>query len=189
MLPDDAYVLCSDRPQSPNISLRAQTLDHRAQRQGQPVTVGSQQHLASQHQLLRASPHPIVRLMDAAHVVSDVVPDVVQAFRQTHTNRSRIEALEALAAELTPFEWRHLQSKLNTKDFRCDIVAALPVELVASIFAHLDVSTPYRLQRVRKRHLLSSVSLRNIIILLTMKPRFRNVGIVSFAALTFCIEV
>jgi hypothetical protein len=81
---------------------------------------------------------------------ADDVPDVVQAFRQRQTNRSRLEALEALTAELTPFEWRHLQNKLNAKDFRCDIVGTLPVELVVSIFAHLDVSTPYRLQRVRK---------------------------------------
>ena len=88
--------------------------------------------------------------MDAAHVV----PHVVQAFRQRLTNRARIEALEALADELTPFEWRHLQNKLNTRDFRCDIVGALPVELVASIFVHLDVATPYRLQRVRKLHFI-----------------------------------
>ena len=97
--------------------------------------------------------------MDAA----DVVPDVVQAFKQRQTNRSRIQALEALAAELTPFEWRHLQNKLNAKDFRCDIVGALPVELVVSIFAHLDVSAPYRLQRVRNPPLLGSASLHNII--------------------------
>jgi hypothetical protein len=81
---------------------------------------------------------------------ADVVPDVVQAFRQKHTNRSRFEALEALTAELTPHEWRALQAKLNTKDFRYDIVGALPIELVASIFARVDVSTPYRLQRVSR---------------------------------------
>lgn len=82
----------------------------------------------------------------------DIIPDIVQAFRRRQTNRSRTEALEALTAELTPAEWRALRAKLNSRDFRLDIVGALPVELVASIFAHVDISAPYRLQRVRRLH-------------------------------------
>ncbi|KAF2792598.1 hypothetical protein K505DRAFT_307429 [Melanomma pulvis-pyrius CBS 109.77] len=88
----------------------------------------------------------------------DVIPDIVQAFRQCQTNRSRAEALEALTAELTPAEWRALSAKLNGRDFRFDIVGALPVELVASIFAHVDVGALFRLQCVSKcwRSLLCS---------------------------------
>jgi len=82
------------------------------------------------------------------------LPDPVQAFRQLKTSRLRSDALDALIAELNPYEWRHVQAKLNAHDFRFDIMGALPVELVALVLAHLDVSAPYRLQTVRRhRHL------------------------------------
>jgi hypothetical protein len=75
--------------------------------------------------------------------------NMIQAFRELHGNDSRRAALEALTRELSPFEWRDLASRLNARTFQYDIVGNLPVELVTSIFSHLDTSTPYRLQSVR----------------------------------------
>jgi hypothetical protein len=83
---------------------------------------------------------------------------LIAAFRQLHTNDSRLNAIEALAQELTSHEWRRLKEIAAARTFQIDIVGQLPLELVAQVFAHLDTSTPYRLQRVSRkwRHVLQS---------------------------------
>ncbi|KAF2133202.1 hypothetical protein P153DRAFT_428236 [Dothidotthia symphoricarpi CBS 119687] len=84
---------------------------------------------------------------------------LVNAFRCLPTNDSRQQALGALMNELTPYEWRTLQSITSARSFQVDIVGRLPVELVPQIFSYLDVATPYRLQLVSRRwcHILRSL--------------------------------
>jgi hypothetical protein len=77
---------------------------------------------------------------------------LIAAFKRL-TNDSRREALCALVKELTPYEWRTLQHTTASRLFQFDIIGQLPVELVAQIFAHLDTSAPYRLQRVRQNYM------------------------------------
>jgi hypothetical protein len=74
---------------------------------------------------------------------------LITAFKRL-TKHSRREALNALVEELDPYEWRTLHQTTASRSFQYDIIGQLPVELVAQIFAHLDTSTPYRLQRVRQ---------------------------------------
>jgi hypothetical protein len=74
---------------------------------------------------------------------------LITAFKRL-TKHSRREALKALVEELDPYEWRTLHQATASRSFQYDIIGQLPVELVAQIFAHLDTSTPYRLQRVRQ---------------------------------------
>ena len=73
----------------------------------------------------------------------------IRAFRALPTPHARHHALNALLAELTASEWRAVQARTAAQPFHCDLVARLPLELVALIFAHVDVAHPYRLQRVR----------------------------------------
>lgn len=73
---------------------------------------------------------------------------LVEAFTRLSTSDSRLNALEALIKELTPYEWRFVQSLTSTRTFRFDIIGQLPVELVSHIFSYLDTSTPWRLQLV-----------------------------------------
>jgi hypothetical protein len=75
---------------------------------------------------------------------------MIAAFKRLQTSSARKEAIEALTKELSPYEWRALQSMTSVRSFQFDIIAQLPVELVAHVFAHLDTSSPYRLQRVSK---------------------------------------
>lgn len=75
--------------------------------------------------------------------------DFIRAFRSLSTNETRQAALEALIAELSPYEWRSLCSLTNHRSFQFDIIGNLPVELVANVFEHLDVCEVFRLQRVR----------------------------------------
>ncbi|KAF2712231.1 hypothetical protein K504DRAFT_464309 [Pleomassaria siparia CBS 279.74] len=77
-------------------------------------------------------------------------PGIVHAFKRLGSSRARQQALAALVSELDPYDHRYLKAKLDSKDFRFDIVGSLPLELVATIFAYLDTSTPYRLQCVSK---------------------------------------
>jgi hypothetical protein len=85
-------------------------------------------------------------LLPTTHMATDAF---IAAFRLLHTNDSRQEAVERLAQELNGNEWRALQSILVRRSFQLDIIGRLPVELVAHVFAYLDASAPYRLQRVR----------------------------------------
>ncbi|KAF2464676.1 uncharacterized protein BDR25DRAFT_241584 [Lindgomyces ingoldianus] len=78
------------------------------------------------------------------------VDTVIQAFRKLG-NSDRRAALEALANEFDPYEWRFIQEKLNNKSFSRDIVGALPVELVSHIFSHLDIAAAYYYQIVCKQ--------------------------------------
>ncbi len=73
---------------------------------------------------------------------------VIGAFQRLPTSDSRFTALTALLGELTPYEWRHLHALLGARSFCFDIIAHLPIELVANVFSYLNVSTPYHLQRV-----------------------------------------
>lgn len=75
----------------------------------------------------------------------------IEAFRCLPTTDSRQHALDALAGELTPHEWRALHTLLSARTFQLDIVGQLPLELVAQIFIHLDIAHPYRLQLVSRR--------------------------------------
>ncbi|KAL5114429.1 hypothetical protein ACEQ8H_007684 [Pleosporales sp. CAS-2024a] len=94
---------------------------------------------------------------DAPHALAALLA----AFRQLHSPPARRAALDALARELTPHEWRRLQHVAAARSFQLDIVALLPLELVARVFAHLDPAAPFRLQRVspRWRHVLRSPAL------------------------------
>lgn len=74
---------------------------------------------------------------------------VIQAFQDLKDNDSRTAALDALTRLLTPHEWRHLADRLHARTFQTDIVGALPTEIVAQIFASLDISAPFRLRAVR----------------------------------------
>jgi hypothetical protein len=73
---------------------------------------------------------------------------LVEAFGLLHTSAARLRALEALMRELSPYEWRSVQTIAATRSFQCDIIGRLPVELVAQVFAYLDTSAPYLLQQV-----------------------------------------
>lgn len=73
---------------------------------------------------------------------------LAEAFTRLSTSDSRLNALEALIKELTPYEWRFIQSLTSTRTFQFDIIGQLPVELVSHIFSYLDTSTPWRLQLV-----------------------------------------
>ena len=74
---------------------------------------------------------------------------LVDAFRALRTPSARIEALTALAGELSPHEWRQLKALASAKSLQLDIVGALPVELAFHVFSYLDIATPFRLQSVR----------------------------------------
>ncbi|KAI4908589.1 uncharacterized protein J4E92_010782 [Alternaria infectoria] len=71
----------------------------------------------------------------------------------------REQALKALTAELSPYEWRTLHATTSSRTFQFDVIGNLPVELVAQVFSHLDVAAPYRLQSVSRRwkHTLQSL--------------------------------
>lgn len=73
---------------------------------------------------------------------------LVEAFRSLHTTEARQDALAALLAELSPYEWRALHALTAARAFHVDIIGKLPTELAAYIFSYLDTSTPYRLQLV-----------------------------------------
>ncbi|KAI8937100.1 hypothetical protein NX059_006315 [Plenodomus lindquistii] len=83
----------------------------------------------------------------------------LEAFRSLHTRDSRQHALDALVGELSPYEWRALHALTTARTFQFDIVGQLPLELVAHIFAHLDITHPYRLQLVSRQwhHVLKSL--------------------------------
>ncbi|KAF1842397.1 uncharacterized protein K460DRAFT_370364 [Cucurbitaria berberidis CBS 394.84] len=78
-------------------------------------------------------------------------PRFIEAFKALPTHDSRHQALEALVRELTPYEWRALQTITSARLFQFDIIGQLPIELVAHIFSYLDTTTPCRLQRVSTR--------------------------------------
>jgi hypothetical protein len=73
---------------------------------------------------------------------------LVKAYGLLHTSGARQRALKALMRELSPHEWRTVQRIAAARSFQFDIVGRLPVELVAQVFAYLDISTPYLLQPV-----------------------------------------
>lgn len=80
---------------------------------------------------------------------------LLQAFARLPTSDSRLDALEALIQELTPYEWRFVQSRTSTRTFQFDIIGCLPVELVSHIFSHLDTTTPWQLQHVGQTRTMS----------------------------------
>ncbi|KAJ4986051.1 hypothetical protein SVAN01_08424 [Stagonosporopsis vannaccii] len=109
---------------------------------------------------------------------------LVEAFARLSTSASRLDALEALIQELTPYEWRFVQSRTGTRTFQFDIIGRLPVELVSHIFSYLDTTTPWRLQHVsRSWH----QNLRSLAVLQPSLDRWYN-GTVDFQKvdLAFC---
>lgn len=73
---------------------------------------------------------------------------LAKAFARLSTPDSRRAALQHLIQELTPYEWRFIQSLTSSRTFQFDIIGHLPAELVSHIFSYLDTSTPWRLQHV-----------------------------------------
>lgn len=73
---------------------------------------------------------------------------LIAAFKRLPAGDSRQNFLDALVGEFTAYEWRAVQRRLNERTFQRDIIGRLPVELVAHIFAYLEASAPYALQRV-----------------------------------------
>ncbi|RMZ71581.1 xanthine phosphoribosyltransferase 1 [Pyrenophora seminiperda CCB06] len=84
--------------------------------------------------------------------------DFIDAFRRLQPHE-RGQALETLATELTPYEWRALHAITATRTFQADIIAKLPLELATHVFSYLDVAAPYRLRTVSKHwnHILGSL--------------------------------
>jgi hypothetical protein len=89
---------------------------------------------------------------------------LVDAFGRLPTSDARLRAMRALMRTLSPHEWRAVHGIAAARAFQFgklrspllqpsnngiyDIIAHLPVELVAQIISYLDTSTPYRLQPV-----------------------------------------
>ena len=92
----------------------------------------------------RHYPGPATRLLGMGN------DGLTEAFARLSTSDSRLHALEALIKDLTPYEWRFVQSLINTQTFQCDLIGRLPVELVSQIFSYLDTTTPWRLQLVSR---------------------------------------
>lgn len=90
----------------------------------------------------RHYPRPAARLLRMGN------DGLIEAFARLSTSDSRLHALEALLKDLTPYEWRFVQSLANTQTFQCDLIGQLPVELVSQIFSYLDTTAPWRLQLV-----------------------------------------
>ncbi|KAF1932976.1 uncharacterized protein M421DRAFT_254086 [Didymella exigua CBS 183.55] len=84
----------------------------------------------------------------AAHLPDMASNGLAEAFARLSNSDSRLDALEALIKELTPYEWRFVQSLTSTRTFQFDIIGRLPVELVSQIFSYLDASKPWQLQHV-----------------------------------------
>lgn len=80
--------------------------------------------------------------------VSLAAQGVFAAFKNLSTREDRTDALHRILQDLTASEWRYLLH--NARDFHCDIVAKLPLELLIQVFRYLDVTAPYRLQAVRR---------------------------------------
>lgn len=58
---------------------------------------------------------------------------LIAAFRQLQTNDERLNAIRALAHELTSHEWRQLQDLAAARNFQTDIVGQLPVNIFHSM--------------------------------------------------------
>ena len=74
--------------------------------------------------------------------------DIADAFSQLRPVHERREVLDAILRCLTPYEWRAVSQTLNLRRFQFDIIGALPVELVASIFAWLPWNYAFTYRRV-----------------------------------------
>ncbi|OJD39959.1 f-box domain protein [Diplodia corticola] len=72
-------------------------------------------------------------------------------FAELPTPAARRAALDAIVDRLTTPEWRELLARLRQRDFRCDVVGASPVELVAHIFRFLPPHAPFLYQRVSRQ--------------------------------------
>lgn len=94
-------------------------------------------------------PHPVATELCRLYPPAMATPSqVVEAFRNLPTNQARVAAINALLDELTPAEWRAAKAKAAQRTFTFDVIGSLPVELAAQVFSHLDIATPFRLQRV-----------------------------------------
>lgn len=117
-----------------------------------------------------------------SYLLIDMATGFINAFRHLQ-RQERGQALEALATELTPYEWRALHAIVASRPFQCDIIGRLPLELVAHIFSHLDIVAPYRLQIVSKRW---SRNLRSLYILKTGLDRWYQ-GTVNLQAADYAL--
>ncbi|GME63387.1 F-box domain cyclin-like protein [Neofusicoccum parvum] len=72
-------------------------------------------------------------------------------FAELPSPAARRAALDGIVERLTTAEWRELLARLAQRDFRCDIVGSLPVEIVSYIFHHLPPNAPFQYQRVARR--------------------------------------
>ena len=73
---------------------------------------------------------------------------LLQRLPKTHGRHHRDNALSDLLHQLDSHDVRHLQSLLKCITFQFDIVASLPLELVALIFSHVDPVATCRLRLV-----------------------------------------
>ncbi|KAF2145056.1 uncharacterized protein K452DRAFT_295612 [Aplosporella prunicola CBS 121167] len=87
---------------------------------------------------------------------------LAQTFDQLCAPARRV-ALTGIVERLTAAEWRQLALAVHTHDFRFDLIARLPVELVAAVFVHLPVHAMFLYARVSRRWrvLLSSEHVRH----------------------------
>ncbi|EKG20194.1 F-box domain cyclin-like protein [Macrophomina phaseolina MS6] len=69
-------------------------------------------------------------------------------FAELPSPAARRAALDGIVESLTTPEWRELLARLQQRDFRCDIVGSLPVELVSQIFHYLPPNAPFQYQQV-----------------------------------------
>ncbi|KAK8226793.1 hypothetical protein HDK77DRAFT_487151 [Phyllosticta capitalensis] len=72
-------------------------------------------------------------------------------FDQLPGPHARRDALDAILGNLSSYEWRHLQDKLQLHSFAKDIIGSLPIELVALILSHLPPNAPFLYQTVSRR--------------------------------------
>ncbi|KAF2016127.1 hypothetical protein BU24DRAFT_422466 [Aaosphaeria arxii CBS 175.79] len=84
--------------------------------------------------------------------------DLGQIFHQESSRDKRNEALVDFVKSLDPYEFRQLQGQLQHETFQYDIIAGLPVEIVAQIFRYIDPVAIYQLQHISRTwyHKLSS---------------------------------
>lgn len=73
--------------------------------------------------------------------------ELLESLPEKPANRTCFR-LDGIVESLTTAEWRELLARLQERDFRCDIVGSLPVELVSHIFRYLPPNAPFQYQQV-----------------------------------------
>jgi hypothetical protein len=84
------------------------------------------------------------------------------------------DRLSEILETLDSNEWRHVQELASRHTLQRDIIAALPLELVANILSFMEVADVFQYRRVS-----SSKALRLLWVSLLKIRRFRKPGIIN----------